>query len=187
MNKRIVLNQMRPSFGEVSNKIIRMLDNEDGIKDIFKGKYSLIYSAELSAIIESNGKEIGFVNLRTPHESTTNTEIFHVDIGIKKDYRNEGYSKKVISELQKIYQDAYFLGETREDNTPIIRIGKEIASYDDIKVLLLGNYSKKKIEDFYRGDSSLFSIIDTYFLMKMEERKENISINCHYMKKVLDK
>lgn len=120
-------------FDNVALKIMNMMQNEEGIKEIFARRTSRLISSSLAMLVIENEQEIGFVYLT----SEVIRNFLFVDIGIKKQFRGNGYSEQIMSGIKQIVEkwDQFVIAETKVNNVPansgLKKIGKFLYTNED--------------------------------------------------------
>ena len=138
-----------------ASKIIRMMNEEETIKDVFKGKTERVVGADISCLIKNDNEDIGFVNLV---KEKYDQDFYFLDMGIIKKYQGQGIGKKVFEILlnEKTIKNLkeFIIGETKKTNEKAIgaveNIGgiKVLETEDRVYYLL----QKERIEEFIEKD-----------------------------------
>jgi RimJ/RimL family protein N-acetyltransferase len=125
-------------FDEVANEISEMMRNEEGIREIFENRTDRIASSEYSLLVEVDNQTIGFIDL-------VNENIrgfLFIDLGIKKSFREKGYSSIILNKLNDdLNTKEYLIAEIKKYNVPanktLEKIGSLIDEVDDRNFYLL--------------------------------------------------
>lgn len=148
INEKIILRETNWSTSKDSNDMYRMMNVEEGIKDVFLGRTDRIITASDSWMIQAGDKNIGFINLVV---EKSNYNYLFLDMGIIKDYRGKGYGKRFLKEVQMIVESSdrpFVLMETKKDNNAN-GVGKDIGCFitevGDRNVYLL---QKSRLQEF---------------------------------------
>lgn len=136
------------------NVLSNMMNNEDGIKEIFANRLDRIQTADSSWLIKMNGKYVGFVNLVC---EKLNHDYLFLDMGVIKAYRGKGIGKQALEEVKRIIEEEnfseYVLMETRKSNIGANKAAEEIgcylAEFGDRNVYLL---QKERCQEFIDCD-----------------------------------
>ena len=147
-NVRLEKNDLNSS--QYYNNLYEIMDKEEGIKEIFGGRYDRAISSKMSWMIKANDKNVGFINLVT---EKVNHRFLFLDMGIIKAYRGKEYGKRFLGEVQKKVEESnypeYVLMETKQDNNSANKISKDVGcyltSFDDRNVYLL---QRSRLQEF---------------------------------------
>ena len=125
--------------------IIKCMQEEPGIMEIFHNKISRLYTAGVEMLLLLDDEPIGF--LLALNENTQN--LLFLDLGIIKKYRGKGYGTLAKEIFMKIYKgDEFIITETRNTNIGAnkssSKIGSLVYQKDDINFYLLNS----SIEEF---------------------------------------
>lgn len=149
VNNQVILRKTNWSTSKDSNDMFYMMNYEDGIKDVFRGKNDRLNTTSVSWMIEADNKNIGFINLVV---EKANYNFLFLDMGIIKDYRGKGYGKKFLKEVQELVEDSdlpYVLMETKKDNINANIAAREMTCFitevEDRNVYLL---QKSRLQEF---------------------------------------
>ncbi len=130
------------------NWIINKMENNAGIKEVFKYNIDRLKSSSVTTIVTYNNRPIGFIYIT--HE-LSDERIGFVDMGIINTKRGYGFGKKAlnifINKTKNL--DIFLISETRKDN---IVARKILTHYDNI-------YEKNDL-DFYLINHSLEELKD---------------------------
>lgn len=147
--ENIVLKQTDWDSQEDNTSLYSMMNDEEGIREIFGGRYDRLMTTSNSWLIKANDNNIGFINLVT---EKANHNFLFLDMGIIKAYRGKGYGKKFLEEVQSKVEDSnlpYVLMETRCDNDSANGVSKSVGCYlttfGDRNVYLL---QKARLQEF---------------------------------------
>ena len=161
---------------EYMNEIYNLMENEEGIKEIFHGKQDRISSSVAACLIKKEEITIGFFLLTT--ENLNN--VLFLDVGIKKEYRSKGIGKAICSEIikQKISNE-FIIAETRKDN---------VAANDSIRFQSSLVYSINNLNYYLLDKDRLQEFLEspTYieFIKYCDSEKPK---QYEYIKKIMDK
>ena len=133
-------------------QISNMMDNVEGIKDVFYGKYDRIITSEYSYLIMKNELVIGFINLV---REKGNKDFLFIDMGIKPEYRKQGIGTWAIERVKKVLlvedEESFVIGQTKINNKggngSIKDLGCFIGQYDDTNLYLLQEARVKELID----------------------------------------
>lgn len=120
-------------YDEVALKIKNMMQNEEGIKEIFERRTSRLISSSLALLVIENEQEIGFVYLT----SESISKFLFVDIGIKKQFRGNGYSEQIMNGIKQIVEkwEPFVIAETKVNNisanSGLKKIGRFLYTNED--------------------------------------------------------
>lgn len=87
--------------GREENEILLMIESDSDLRKTFKGKentWSRIKCSEYSALIRNKKTPIGFIMI--VYNGHTNK--YEIDMGILKQYRNNGYGTKALDLLKDV-------------------------------------------------------------------------------------
>ena len=147
--ENIVLKETDWNSQEDNTSLCSLMNTEEGIREIFGGRYDRLMTAKNSWLIKANDNNIGFINLVT---EKANHKFLFLDMGIVKAYRGKGYGKKFLEEVQSEVENSnltYVLMETRQDNDSANGVSKSVGCYlttfGDRNVYLL---QKSRLQEF---------------------------------------
>lgn len=135
---------------EDTSKIFDMMNNEEGINDIFRNRLDRLMTSEYSRLIIYDYEEIGFVNL--VREKCDENFLF-LDMGIKEAYRGKGIGKRILKKLVKIDFEDFIIIETKEDNESAVVSAKQVGCY--LTTIAGKNYyllQRDRLEEFIDFD-----------------------------------
>lgn len=132
------------------NILYNMMNNEDGIKEIFASRLDRINAARISWFIKMDGKYVGFISLVC---EKANYDYLFLDIGVIKEYRKCGIGKQALEEVKKKVEEMclseYVLIETKKSNYGANKAAEDIGCYltefGDRNVYLL---QKERCQEF---------------------------------------
>ena len=165
-NEQVILRETDWNTAKDYNDMFNMMQNEDGIKDVFRQRTDRLNTTSVSWMIQAGNKTIGFINLVV---EKANYDYLFLDMGIIKDYRGKGYGKKFLQEVQNLVEHSdlpYVLMETKKNN-----INANIAA-EDIACLIT------EVEDrnvYLLQKSRLQEFIDTNQMEKLAEHFDKTS------------
>lgn len=153
-NMDIVLKNTDWNSKKDSDSLYNMMTNEEGIRDIFFGRFDRFITASISWLIKANDENVGFINLVV---EKANYNFLFLDMRIIKAYRGKGYGKKFLKEVQEIVEREkdlpYVLMETKKDNDSANGISRSVecylTSFGDRNIYLL---QKSKLQEFIDTD-----------------------------------
>ena len=169
-------------YDEVATKIKKMMNEENGIKEIFANKIDRLSSACCSILVTEDSNEIGFVNI--VHECIN--KFLFVDLGIKEQYRGCGYSKAIMSNIKELtnFWNEFLIAETKKSNIAankgLNKIGIEIFSYNDLNYYLINTNKYSELisneELFNSLKRHIISHKDYHSLISSMHDKEEIHV-----------
>lgn len=150
--ENIILKQAQ--VGEDFDIIIDLMNNADGIKEVFRGRTDRLITSPYSFLIQHEDEVIGFLNLVI---EKNNENFLFLDAGIIKEYRSKGIGKLVLCEIKELLEendiDTYVLIETEQKNIGANKSANEVGCYlmeiRDRNIYLL---QKERIEEFVDND-----------------------------------
>ena len=130
--------------------VIDMMENANGIRDIFRGKTDRLLASFCTVLVYADKEIAGFINLVDEH---IDSRFNFVDMGILEKYRGMGVGKKALKELMKALPDDFFIGEVKKDNVASNKLsedlGVRVLDTDDRNFYLL---QKKRLDEFFEYD-----------------------------------
>lgn len=152
MDNKMNVNLICLPMDKVIFEVIKMMDYEPGIKEIFKARKDRLDASNVVSLITLENKEIvGFLNLVTEDLN----DVYFLDMGIKEKYRNLGIGKEAIKIIKENIKDKYIVGETKQDNistnTIATKLNHQVLYKEDDRVFYLIGDEKEKIDFIASG------------------------------------
>ena len=168
---KVQIKQVRDNR-EDFDKVLDMMENAKGIREIFHGKRDRLLSSFCTVLVYADGEVVGFINLVDEH---IDPRFCFVDMGILEKYRDRGIGKKALNKLMNALPDDFFIGEVKKDNVASNQLsenlGVRISSTEDRNFYLLRREDFDEFMD-YDGMEKLNKKID-----KEKPRQKKIKRN----------
>lgn len=131
-------------------KIVTMMKDEEGIRDVFSDRIDRLVNSVHSFIIRKGNKDIGFVNLVIEKQ---NYNFYFLDVGLKNQYRNKGIGTSVLKKVQEKEFEKFIILEVKAENeianASVSRNGVMVMQKAGINYYLL---QKDRVQEFIDND-----------------------------------
>ena len=104
----------------------RIMEKEDGIKEIFANRLDRLAASPYSCIILFNKQVAGFANLV---KEKNNDDFLFVDMGIIASFRGKSICNDVLKYFGDIEIKEFIIGETKIDNIPANKVASNVGCF----------------------------------------------------------